>query len=714
MNSLKVFYKYLLVVALMMLPIGVWLIQFYANSEQKIDRLQQQNALTQKLFVWVSSFNEDLQTVLIQKTSNDKLRASQSNLKQNTTGLQDVHFNLTLLLSGNEKSLLINHLSVVLVPQFYVRLAEASTLTKSSAEHKAQALVEVLKSYSEANTQLINTINKLRSIDPTLYQKFLSLYGAYDNQTNPLIRKLEQKDFTNIRQNEWAAAAESLSTFWKSSVGLIQEQTQNDLQEARQYLLVFGSLYAALLVISFGLTLKIFFDMSSRIKKLTLATKNSDPNQLCIDTTQFGHDEIGDLAHSFETMSIQLKDSFQKIVQANEAKSSFVAMVSHELRTPINGIIGASHLLKDTQLDQEQSLFVNTIKKSSDSLLSLINNILDISKIESGKMSLERVSFDLSALLFDIQDCFGFLAQQKNIGLRVDSFMKEKTYFYGDQQKIKQILFNLVSNALKFTHHGEVIISAKLLADSEFLSKIKISVKDQGIGIAPENLSKLFNDFVQTDSSMARKYGGTGLGLSLSKKFAALMRAHLSVVSELNQGSEFSLEISLEKSQEAFFVSHQTTAVASQHAITNETSLPVQMPLLKVLIAEDNSVNQMILQKYMKKWGYEFISAYNGIEAVAACEQHQDVGLILMDCQMPELDGLQATRQIREKSEARFKNIPIVALTANAFEEDKNIYLNSGMNYFVAKPIEPEQLRSVIDAFLKTKNPPIFVNKRAS
>lgn len=258
MNSLKVFYKYLLVVALMMLPIGVWLIQFYANSEQKIDRLQQQNALTQKLFVWVSSFNEDLQTVLVQKTSNEKLRASQSNLKQNTTGLQDVHFNLTLLLSGNEKSLLINHLSVALVPQFYVRLAEASSITKSSAEHKVQALVEVLKSYSEANSQLISTINRLKSIDPTLYQKFLSLYGTYDNQATPLIRKLEQKDFTNIRQNEWNTAAEALSSFWKSSVGLIQEQTQSDLQEARQYLLVFGSLYAALLVISFGLTLKYF------------------------------------------------------------------------------------------------------------------------------------------------------------------------------------------------------------------------------------------------------------------------------------------------------------------------------------------------------------------------------------------------------------------------------------------------------------------------
>lgn len=713
MNSLKVLYKYILVISLMMLPISVLLIKFYVQSQEHLEKLQAQVKETQKLSAWINAFNLDVDKIIeTSSVSGDQAKSNLNNLKNNLIGLRELNLNATLLLDGNEKQLLLNHIGFTLIPQVYAHFVDIVLAYQPARALSFKNTQEILKNHRELVDQIANTQKKLSVLDPQLAQSSVDLFRPCLEHLESLLQGLEKRKTFDKPDIYFKKSKELLSSFWTATVASLQNQSSSDLKESQQYHLIFGSLFGALLLFSFGVTLSIFYDMGSRIKNLTLVTKNTDPKTLSIETAQFGDDEIGDLAQSFETLSIELKENFRQVSQANEAKSAFVATVSHELRTPINGITGTTHLLSETSLDSEQQLYVRTIKKSSDSLLSLINNILDISKIESGKMTLERISFDLTSLLSDVKDCFDFLAQQKKISLVVENFTTESFFYYGDQQKIKQVLFNLVSNALKFTESGRVAVRVARLADSEFVSKLRFSVEDQGIGISQENISKLFNDFVQTDSSMARKYGGTGLGLSLSKKFAKLMGGDLLVKSQIGKGSEFWFELSLEKSSETLATKLQALQKklpAQDNQVIRSSNLSQK---IKILIAEDNDVNQMILQKYMKKWGYEFATALTGIEAIEKVQSDPEINLILMDCQMPEMDGMEATRKIRHQLKSPTKDIPIIALTANAFEEDKKKYLENGMNMFVAKPIDPNQLKEIIASFFEQKSP--FNNEKAS
>lgn len=693
MNSLKVFYKYLLVVILMMLPIGSLLFKILSESRLEISRVEKQSKETKKLFQWAETIGTDTKIILESSFESDSYRSSFSNFKNNRLGLKDLYLSSTLLLSGNEAGLVLSHASLNLIPEQFSILVDLNYVVQSDGK-KSQAYTDINQNYSATWAQILALHPKLKDRNPKLAEEFLATARDSQKEMDTLLELISRNQNKEMIQKHLETVRQKLFLFWQMSISKIQQQTDQRLEETRKSLAIYISIVCLLLIMSLGFTLNIFFDMSQRIKKLIEVTKNVDPKQMNIQTAQFGDDEIGDLAQSFETMSIELKENFKKILFANEAKSSFVAVISHELRTPINGIIGTTNLMADTKLDDEQKLYVNTIKKSSDVLLTLINNILDISKIESGKMTTEMINFDISALLKDINDCFSFIAQQKKLSLSIESHIKSDYHLKGDMHKIKQIIFNLISNALKFTSKGGIKVKARVLEEDDNYCKISIAVQDQGIGIAPENLAKLFNDFVQTDSSMARKFGGTGLGLSLSKKFARLMGGDLYVKSELGVGSEFWVELNLEK--------------------INVDAVPVKAPLisemtnglgvvrdqkLKVLIAEDNDVNQMILQKYLKKWGYEHISAFNGREACEKIIADPQVGLILMDCQMPEMDGLEATRQIRQSNEQRIRFIPIIALTANALEEDKNNCLQAGMNSFISKPIDPVALKKEIDLY---------------
>jgi signal transduction histidine kinase len=603
MNSLKVFYKYLLVVVLMMLPIGSLLYRFIDESFSEIARLERQSKETKKLQTWIEAVDQDVQLLLKNNSNSDQYRSNYSNFKINRMGLKELHLSSNLILEGNDTGLVLNHVALNLVPDLISFLVDLNFLNESASKKNT--------GYSDLKQNFLSTWSQVYAIAPRLSERSPELaksFLASARETQSVAEKLFLAFDKNSSRDEIKAllseTQKQLSFFWKSTIESLQAESVRKAQEARNYLLTSSFIVGFLLFFSFGFTLNIFFDMSRRIKKLTFVTKNVDPKQLQIQTAQFGDDEIGDLAQSFETMSIELKESFKKILFANEAKSSFVAVMSHELRTPINGIIGTTHLISETNLDEEQKLFVNTIKKSSDVLLSLINNILDISKIESGKMTTEQFSFDLSVLLKDIYDCFGFIAQQKNLKLVIDTNLSDSVLFKGDLHKIKQIMFNLISNALKFTAQGQITIKARILEETGSVCKILLAVQDQGIGIAPENIGKLFNDFAQTDSSMARKYGGTGLGLSLSKKFARLMGGDLFVKSEQGQGSEFWLELTLEKNH----VDTQALHKVATKEILNLGSLEDDLKI-KVLIAEDNDVNQMIIQKYLKKWGYSFVVA---------------------------------------------------------------------------------------------------------
>lgn len=693
MNSLKVFYKYLLVVILMMMPMGSLLFKVLSESYSEMSKVERQHKETKKFFQWAESISADTKTLIEHSVDDSVYQTTLSNFKNNRMGLKDLYLSSTLLLNGNESGLFLNHVSLNLIPEQFAILSDLN-IVNQSPNRKPSLYNEAKQNSSAMWAQAMAVHPSLKEKDEKMAEEFLSAAKISQSEMDSLFAAFDKNQSQEKIKKELEVVRQKLFSFWKTTITQIQKHTELRLEETKKSLSIYVSVVSLLLLISLGFTLNIFFDMSRRIKKLIEVTKNVDPKKMNIQTAQFGDDEIGDLAQSFETMSIELKENFKKILFANDAKSSFVAMISHELRTPINGIIGTTNLISDTKLDDEQQLYVNTIKKSSDVLLTLINNILDISKIESGKMTTEQINFDLSVLLKDINDCFGFIAQQKKLTLSVDSLVKTNFHLKGDMHKIKQIIFNLISNALKFTSKGEVKVRARILEEDETYCKISIAVKDQGIGIAPENLGKLFSDFVQTDSSMARKFGGTGLGLSLSKKFARLMGGDLFVTSELGVGSEFWVELPLLK------VSLDAVQTESPKLSEMTNGLGVnKLQKLKILIAEDNDVNQMILQKYLKKWGYEYVSAFNGKEAFEKVTSDPSIGLVLMDCQMPEMDGLESTRQIRLSKEQRVRFIPIIALTANALEEDKNNCIQAGMNSFVSKPIDPVVLKKEIDLY---------------
>lgn len=672
MNSLNVFSKYILVIILMMLPIGALLSQFMTITDQEILKLNLQAKESQELIKWVEGVDTNF--------DNPKEFQTLEQLNKRLIELKNVSVLALTLFQGNSIGTILSELNLNLNPHLYKQLAELNHALKNANSIDLKNSEQIKKNINLVLNQIQLSTNKLSFLNEKNKKTFFELQRKAFLDLNNLN--------SNINSNNLSNARISFSKYWRFSASMMPEETKQQIEVKRKYQNDFYVLLGVLLAISFGITLKIFFDMSSRIKKLILVTKNKDPKNLNIQTGQFGVDEIGDLAQAFETMSIELKYSFKNLIQANDAKSSFIATVSHELRTPINGIVGTSHLLADTNLDSEQKLYVNTIKKSSDVLLSLVNNILDISKIESGKMPLEKIEFNLKNLLVDISDCFSYVAKEKKLHLVVDDQIPNNIVFSGDQQKIKQILLNLTGNAIKFSHNGEIKIQAVVLDKTRTTATIRLSIQDQGIGIAEDKINLLFNDFVQTDSSMARKYGGTGLGLSISKKFAKLMGGDLYVTSQAGVGSNFYLEIPLE------IIQGSETKTPDLSAQNYHNEVPTSSK--HILIAEDNDVNQMIFQKFLKKWGYTFQIANNGLEAVQFVETEK-FDLILMDCQMPEMDGFEATQKIRENPKLEIRNIPIIALTANAMGDDKKRCLDFGMNAFVSKPIEPELLKAEIE-----------------
>jgi PAS domain S-box-containing protein len=394
-----------------------------------------------------------------------------------------------------------------------------------------------------------------------------------------------------------------------------------------------------------------------------------------------------------ERERLRLSSSEQAAREATQLKSEFLAHMSHEIRTPINGVIGMSGLILDTALNPEQQTYADAIKRSAHSLLSVINDILDFSKIEAGKLDVEELEFDLPATLEDVEKTFSFSANKQGLSLVFQSAAHVPVFVKGDPARFRQVLSNLIGNAIKFTSNGKVTVTCSLVSSRDDHTQMRFEVRDTGIGLPPEVTSKLFQPFTQADASTNRRYGGTGLGLTISKRLVELMNGEIGVESEEGKGSCFWFTVQFKKA--ATQLPNKTVAKNIQ-----EKALPQDFAgKFRILIAEDNSINQMIAIKMLEKNGFKADAVGNGKEALEALREIS-YDLVLMDCQMPEMDGFEATAAIRKDFSLPNPNIPIVALTANAMKGDREKCLASGMDDYLSKPIQAKDLVRVIAKWL--------------
>lgn len=375
---------------------------------------------------------------------------------------------------------------------------------------------------------------------------------------------------------------------------------------------------------------------------------------------------------------------------ASQLKSEFLSNMSHEIRTPINGVIGMTGLLSDTELSTEQRDYVETIRRSGETLLTVINDILDFSKIEAGKLEFETIDFELTNVIDEVRKTLAFSADKKNIKLSVDMASNIPTVLTGDPGRLKQVLFNLVGNAIKFTNQGSVSLCVYPVYQTDLVAQLKFEIQDSGIGIPKSIQERLFQPFSQGDTSTQRHFGGTGLGLNICRSLIEKMNGHISVQSKVGLGSTFTFDVVFMKSALPILEKQELESTLVPSAKNRKA---------RILVAEDNLVNQLITTKMLQKLGYHADVVANGKEVLKTLAEIQ-YDLILMDCQMPEMDGYEASRAIRQNKNVPYCDIPILALTANAMTGEAQVCQSAGMNGHISKPVTIEKLGQILDKYL--------------
>ena len=405
-----------------------------------------------------------------------------------------------------------------------------------------------------------------------------------------------------------------------------------------------------------------------------------------------------DITQSKE-LEFELREAKERAEIASQAKANFMSVMSHEIRTPLNAVIGMSHLLMQENPREDQLPGLNIIRFSGENLLSLVNDILDYNKIEAGKVEIEEISFNLEELIHNIKQAHAFKADERSIALKLLYDRDLPQVVIGDPSRLSQIVNNLLSNAIKFTREGSVRITVEQKKRVDNQVEVYFEFKDTGIGISTENLRKIFDRFVQAESNITRKFGGTGLGLSITKRLLELMGGEIVVESKLDVGSTFSFSLK--------FPIDENQTVESDFRQTGRVAM-AELPKLSahILLVEDNNANQIVATKFLNNWGMDVTLAVNGVEAIEKIKE-KAYDLVLMDLQMPEKDGLSATKEIRLLPDPYFQQVPILALTASSDNSTLLRIKDFGMNDVIIKPFNPTDLHAKLKRFLTNPFEPV-------